>query len=126
MSVGLLVRGEPASAAVVRRELGADLVARRVHPDSVYDIVLVASELVGNAIRHGGAEDISVSWEFDAAVVTVRVDDHTRAHPHAQVAAPADTQGRGLFIVDALAEAWGVTDTDAGREVWGRVPWRPS
>jgi hypothetical protein len=40
--------------------------------------------------------------------------------------APDPTHGRGLNIVRALADDWGITTTPAGRAVWARITWRPS
>jgi hypothetical protein len=38
--------------------------------------------------------------------------------------APDPTHGRGLDIVRALADEWGITTTPAGRAVWARITWR--
>lgn len=97
MRVGLLlVRHDPASAAVVRSELAADLQARSLTQESVDDVLLVASELVGNAVVHGHAVAngaLDVGWDVEDDVVIVRVNDD-----------------------------WGVHRAARGKQVWAPVP----
>lgn len=99
-------------------------------PDPVVDdAVLVLSELLGNACRHGrplgrrepGDGEVRAAWRVDAAGgLTIEVTDGggpTRPVP----ATPSVTArgGRGLTIVGALAEEWGVRDGAAGEvTVW--------
>jgi hypothetical protein len=40
--------------------------------------------------------------------------------------APDPSHGRGLGIVRALADDWGITTTPAGRAVWARITWQAS
>ena len=124
MSVGtLLVRHDPASAAIVRREITADLVAQSVTRDSVADVVLVASELVGNAVTHcADTNDLDIAWDVQGNVVTVRVKDGSDDQPSRRTATTSATNGRGLAIVAAIAAEWGVQRADPGKQVWARVP----
>jgi hypothetical protein len=47
------------------------------------------------------------------------VHDSRRQHPEARQAAATDTSGRGLILVNALADGWGVQDrTPFGKIVW--------
>ncbi|RII11924.1 hypothetical protein DSC45_26865 [Streptomyces sp. YIM 130001] len=98
--------------------------------DSVVDdAVLILSELLSNACRHGrplgasavGDGDVRASWHVDAAGrLTVEVTDGggpTRPVP----ATPSVTArgGRGLNIITALSDDWGVRDTAPGEvTVW--------
>jgi serine/threonine-protein kinase RsbW len=123
----LLVRHEPASAAFVRRQLACDLAAYDLAPDAVDDAVLVASELVGNAVRHTTASAVgtlNVTWDVDATGVWVCVGDSSAAPPRARIANAEDTTGRGLTIVDAVSDGWGVTQQAQGKQVWAHVPAR--
>ena len=100
-------------------------------PDSVVDdAVLILSELLSNACRHGrplrrhtdtGDGDIRAAWCVDGkGGLTVEVTDGggpTRPVP----ATPSVTArgGRGLNIISALAEEWGVRDDSSGEvTVW--------
>jgi anti-sigma regulatory factor (Ser/Thr protein kinase) len=112
----------PASVAVARRRLTADLVAAGILQAAVGEAALVISELLSNAIRHAqplpGAS-LQVAWALDDGSVEVAVSDggsHTRPQPtHASVSALG---GRGLDIVEYLSRTWGVRDDDAGLTVW--------
>jgi anti-sigma regulatory factor (Ser/Thr protein kinase) len=118
------VRHEPASAAVVRQAIAADLTAQAIGRDSVADVVLVASELVGNAVLHASAafdHELDVDWEVEPDAVLVRVRDGSDSLPRQRSTNETETGGRGLSIVAALADDWGVRRTDAGKEVWARV-----
>lgn len=125
MSVATLpVRHDAASAAVVRHELAADLRQLRVAPERIDDVVLVASELVANAVRHAtpvSARKIDVTWDFEESDVLIRVGDGSWAEPRRLRTSAMDPSGRGLTIVEALSDAWGVERTPRGKRVWARV-----
>jgi anti-sigma regulatory factor (Ser/Thr protein kinase) len=112
----------PASVAVARRQLTADLVAAGILQAAVGDAALVVSELLSNAIRHAqprpGAS-LQVAWVLDDGSVKVAVSDggsQTRPQPtHASVSALG---GRGLDIVEYLSRTWGVRADDEGLTVW--------
>src|SRR5947199_222243 len=71
---GMLVRREPISASLVRRSLAADLAPHDVDETSLHEVTLVATELVGNAIRHGNpAEGDGVD------VSAARIGDRVRS-----------------------------------------------
>ncbi|EST38131.1 hypothetical protein N566_09090 [Streptomycetaceae bacterium MP113-05] len=110
---------DPASLASVRDMVHA--AARTWGADGrADDLSLVADEMVTNALLHAG----------DGAVVTVHpvagpegrirveVTDSSSAEP--QVVHPADSSvsGRGLLLVDHLADAWGVEARGTGKSVW--------
>jgi anti-sigma regulatory factor (Ser/Thr protein kinase) len=116
----------PASVAVARQRLTADLDAAGVVQAAVGDAVLVVSELLSNAIRHArplpGAS-VQVAWAVDDGAVEVAVSDGgapTRPYPaHASVSALG---GRGLDIVEYLARTWGVRTEPDGLTVWAVLP----
>jgi anti-sigma regulatory factor (Ser/Thr protein kinase) len=118
----MLVRPDARSAARVRHEIAADLQARSVTQPSIDDVVLVASELVGNAVIHAGAAgDLDIAWDVEDHAVVVRVNDASAQQPQLRQAGPTDTGGRGLAIVAAIADDWGVRRAEHGKEVWARV-----
>ena len=121
----LLVNHEPASAALVRRAIAADL-AGVVSEAALDEIVLVASELVGNAIRHTPARAdgcLAVEWTIDRGHATVRVSDATPDIPRIRSASLDEPSGRGLAIVEAVSIDWGTQPApDGGKFVWARVP----
>jgi anti-sigma regulatory factor (Ser/Thr protein kinase) len=125
MTAGTLaVQHSAASAALVRHSIADDLAARAVAPDSIEDVVLVASELVGNAVLHTdqGPGKLSVAWDVEPGAVVVRVADPSDELPRRRTSHADATSGRGLAIVAAIASDWGVLRGGRGKQVWARVP----
>jgi PAS domain S-box-containing protein len=78
---------------------------------------LCTSEVVTNAIVHGGARAELVGvLHADTLRVTVR--DEVPDGPRSRETALDDTSGRGLSILDAIADDWGVVSREDGKEVW--------
>ncbi|WP_329521370.1 ATP-binding protein [Spirillospora sp. NBC_01491] len=109
----------------------ADVVAARIaHPlsiaaDAVDDLLLCASEVITNAVLHGdGAITIVLVRRPNSVRVEV-IDAGTASAEglsHVRDDVPLDaTSGRGLMIVEALADTWGTRADDAGRTVWFEV-----
>jgi anti-sigma regulatory factor (Ser/Thr protein kinase) len=120
------VRAEAQSAAAVRHEIARELLSTGVAPGLVDDAVLVASELVGNSIRHARAlpsGQLTVAWERREGGITIRVTDGGgRQHPQVRTAAATDPTGRGLSIVAALTDFWGVSYGPGTVTVWAHLP----
>ncbi|MFF5091909.1 ATP-binding protein [Streptomyces niveus] len=90
-------------------------------PGRAEDIRLCVSELATNALVHGTApgHGFLVELNTDEDVVRLEVHDSRRQHPEARRAAGTDTSGRGLILVNALADGWGVEDrASVGKIVW--------
>jgi anti-sigma regulatory factor (Ser/Thr protein kinase) len=106
---------------VVRRALREN---ERLGP-FLRDGVLVASELVANAVVHsGGAIDqrIRVRAELSEDRLRISVQDPGLSGRDAVPASLTETRtgGRGLQIVDQLADRWGADRPD-GYRVWAEV-----
>ena len=117
----LSLRGGPAAPSRARNTI------RPLVDDAgdgvVRDVLLLVSELVTNSVVHGGADEatrIGLFVRLDERTVHVEV-----ANPRRRVARiegrsanggsmPADT-GRGLQIVEALADRWTVDEGDETR-----------
>ena len=85
------------------------------------DLEVIASELVANALRHSGQPKVMLV-SYDGAHVRVEVGDGSRLAPRPRHAGRDDTGGRGLAIVETLAQSWGVSSTLTGKRVWAQVP----
>jgi anti-sigma regulatory factor (Ser/Thr protein kinase) len=80
----------------------------------IEDAVIIASELVTNAIRHGaalaGPEDppeVELAWQRFSSRVTCVVTDGSTRPPVLSAADMSSESGRGLQVVHAIAAAWG-------------------
>jgi anti-sigma regulatory factor (Ser/Thr protein kinase) len=85
----------------------------------VEDAILVASELVENAVRHApGPGRLRV--ELRASRLSIAVTDGNPGPPVLVPASAATIRGgRGIAVVDAVASAWGhVPHPDGGKVVW--------
>jgi anti-sigma regulatory factor (Ser/Thr protein kinase) len=105
------------SAAGARRFVAAALRRWACSDDLVELVLLLTSELVTNAYRHARTET-RVAVRFDRACVRIEVRDVGGGRPELR---PVDTDrvdGRGLQIVDALADRWGYDTHDGGTAVW--------
>ena len=117
--LSLRIAGGPDAPAEVRTAL------RRAHPELpprlMQLIVLLASELVSNAVRHAEAESISVRFEVVPRTVRLEVGDdgpgfrYQGPTPH-----PSAIGGWGLYLVDELSSRWGIADGD-GTRVWFEI-----
>lgn len=103
------------------REFTATALADWGVEDRVEDILLCVSELTTNALAHGTApgHGFLVKLDADDEVVRLEVHDSHRKRPKARQASDTDLSGRGLTLVNALADGWGVMDrTPFGKIVW--------
>ncbi|MFJ6544461.1 ATP-binding protein [Streptomyces sp. NPDC091385] len=95
-----------------------------------YDLILIVSELVTNAVLHGRTSpgrQVEVTIAHHAGRVRVEVRDTGDGMPlRRSGATPLATSGRGLEIVDSLSEAWGVTEQVVGKTVWAVLVIKPS
>ncbi|WP_309484159.1 ATP-binding protein [Streptomyces himalayensis] len=79
-------------------------------------VELLASEVVTNAYRYSSS-DAYVSMERTADDFRVTVWDHGFGTPEPRATADGDECGRGLGIVEACADEWGVQDYPRGKAV---------
>ncbi|OEJ29167.1 hypothetical protein AR457_02310 [Streptomyces agglomeratus] len=119
------------TVAAVRAEVSRQLAVR--HLEGVgEDALLVVTELLSNAVRHGeppwragirfvGGRDgrclVRLEVEDAGPAIDVeRVRAHWR-HPSFTL----DGGGRGLYLVDALARSWGDKPSRGGHTVWAEL-----
>jgi anti-sigma regulatory factor (Ser/Thr protein kinase) len=78
---------------------------------------LLTSELVGNVVRHAHT-DLLVAARLEQDALTVEVVDESPDTVARRDPALEDPTGRGLFLVDTLADRWGVHRRPTGKSVW--------
>jgi anti-sigma regulatory factor (Ser/Thr protein kinase) len=89
------------------------------HEDVRERVELMVSELAANCVVHA-ATDFEVAITRTAEVVRVEVTDTGTGHPSVRWPDPLQPKGRGLQIVSALADQWGVQPAPdgTGKTVW--------
>ncbi|GLX23294.1 ATP-binding protein [Streptomyces lavendulae subsp. lavendulae] len=88
------------------------------------DVVLVAAELLSNAVRHaGGARHLSL--DRHDRFLRIAVSDHDPRPPRMGEHRPDSIGGHGLFLVDRLALRWGSRPAPGGKTVWADLPLPP-
>ncbi len=136
--VTLLITRLPAATATVELPLDARAAAigrdflsstwrtwQWDHPDETAR--LLVSELVTNAVQHGRSP-VSLHIHRSAWELTVEVTDAGVLPPRLRAPADDDESGRGLLLVDALADHWGTRSETHGKTIWFtlRLPVPPS
>ena len=114
-------RCQPESVPAARRFI------RDVLQDQSRDVLeaaeLMASELATNCVQHArtGFELVINDEERN---IRVEVRDTGDGRPVPRSPAPTDRTGRGLMIVEAMSDAWGIDPSSCGKTVWFTLPWR--
>lgn len=113
------VAAEPRSASVVRRFLRDTLTNwdASAYSDAAE---LVLTELVTNAVLHAKT-DIVVRVDLGRGGLRLEVMDRSPRQPIARHYSSEATTGRGLALVDAVAERWGVQPDGDGKMVWAEL-----
>lgn len=106
----------PAARRFVRQVL-------RDQPVEIVDAAeLLASELATNSIRHAHTD-------FELAIhardqIRIEVRDKGSGQPRLLSPGVRESAGRGLLIVDSMADEWGVVPAAGGKVVWFTLPQR--
>lgn len=91
-------------------------------PEDVQDIAeLLISEVTTNAIVHAEGESITVELRGGGTLEAAVRDDDGVHLPMARTARDEDMSGRGLALVQTLAQSWGTRAARPGKWVWFRL-----
>lgn len=88
--------------------------------DLVDTVALLVSEVVTNVVLHAGTAGELVVERRDGRV-RIEVHDGTGQLPQRKAYGEEASTGRGLALVELLADDWGAEPTDAGKRVWFEV-----
>ena len=114
----------PAAASEARGQVRATICAWNVPVDA--DVaVLLTSELVTNAIKHGGGGPVRLGIQCTGDRLRVEVHDTSPSLPVLMDTAADATDGRGLMLVSALSAKWGAYRTPAGKVVYFTLTFQP-
>ncbi|MFJ6101828.1 ATP-binding protein [Streptomyces sp. NPDC092359] len=84
-------------------------------------VALIVSELVTNAVQHGEGP-VRLRILYRRGSLWIGVTDESTVPARLREAGDEDLGGRGLYLVDALADRWGTAAQ--GRTVWATLPLR--
>lgn len=116
---------EPESVTRARHDVG-EVLGPRVGGS---DVAVIVSELASNAVKHARTPFRLRLVQVDDSVL-VRVDDSLGEHvvgtgPAVVEASPDAPHGRGLALVSALAQRWGVRSQPSGTCAWALLALGP-
>ncbi|ORT58732.1 ATP-binding protein [Streptomyces sp. CB03238] len=127
LQVQLEIGPDPAEVGRARRWARSRLAGSGIGDDEplAETLVLLISELVTNAVVHTGCPAVLRmlfgAGATEAGTVRVEVADTSARPPRPRHADGDDTNGRGLELVDGLADRWGWQREGAGKSIWCEV-----
>ncbi|WP_171163417.1 ATP-binding protein [Streptomyces sp. I05A-00742] len=113
----------PRSVAAARR-FSRRLLAEWGLDELTDDAALLLSELVTNAIVHvpEGSGDVELSLSRTPGHVVAQVTDRGGALPPCSLSGQDSENGRGMWLVEQIADRWGHHASAAGKTVWFALP----
>ncbi|MFG2721112.1 ATP-binding protein [Streptomyces sp. NPDC048416] len=125
LQVQLEVGPDPAEVGRARRWARSRLAGCGIGLDEpvAETLILLISELVTNAVVHTGCPAVlrMLLGPAEGGTVRVEVADTSCRPPAPRHAQGDDTNGRGLELVDGLADRWGWRSEGVGKSIWCEV-----
>jgi serine phosphatase RsbU (regulator of sigma subunit)/anti-sigma regulatory factor (Ser/Thr protein kinase) len=121
-AVMTIAQAEPERIAVARRTVG-DLLHDWSDPEQVDSAVLMVSEMVTNVLVHTDgnallAAEVTCATDGAPRRLRVQVADVSDELPHKRSPGELASSGRGLLLMEMLADAWGVDPQGEGKSIW--------
>ena len=114
----MIVFGREMRSVRRAREWLRAFLGRRIPVAQADDAILVVSELVTNALRHGLGDVVVRTSIEEPTSVRLSVTDSGPEQPTLLPLDPTRIGGVGLRIVDEVAASWGVVPFPGGKTVW--------
>ncbi|MGX1369282.1 anti-sigma regulatory factor (Ser/Thr protein kinase) [Streptomyces canus] len=124
LQVQLEIRPDPAEVGRARRWARSRLAGSGIEVDEpvAETLILLVSELVTNAVVHTGRPAVLrlhlPGTDGETATVRLEVADRSGRAPVPRCADGDATGGRGLALVDGLADRWGWSPEGVGKSIW--------
>ncbi len=118
-----VAQAEPERIATARQHL-RDLLHDWPSADQLDAAVLLLSEMLTNVLVHTDADALlvaEVTGEPGERRIRVEVTDSGDDLPHKRRPGEMASSGRGLMLVEMLADAWGVAPRGEGKSIWYEV-----
>ena len=107
----------PLSSRAARHAVADWCIAEGVIGDVVDTLLLLTAEVVTNAVLHGRSDVVLRVGRVGSRVRVAVGDENTRL-PMRRESDPEALDGRGIALVEALADAHGVDVGSLGKTVW--------
>lgn len=108
-----------APSITAARRLVRDLMAVWAAPHDREDVALLVTELVANVVDHvHGEDDLVLELSLSDTWLRIAVVDGSSIRPVVQALSHERPRGRGMRMVEAIADRWGVEDHEGGKRVW--------
>ncbi|MGX4691470.1 ATP-binding protein [Streptomyces sp. JNUCC 63] len=124
LQVQLEIRPDPAEVGRARRWARSRLAGSGIQADEplAETLILLVSELVTNAVVHTGCPAVLrlslPGVPAEATTVRLEVADASTRAPVPRCVGDEATSGRGLALVDGLADRWGWSPEGTGKRIW--------
>ncbi|MYS28156.1 ATP-binding protein, partial [Streptomyces sp. SID7804] len=125
LQVQLEIRPDPAEVGRARRWARSRLAVSGIQADEplAETLILLVSELVTNAVVHTGRPavlrlSLPGAEAPEEAIVRLEVADRSGRAPVPRCVDGEATGGRGLALVDGLADRWGWSAEGVGKRIW--------
>jgi anti-sigma regulatory factor (Ser/Thr protein kinase) len=116
----IILPRSPSSVAQARRFITARAAAWSFPEPAREQLVLIGSELVTNAVLHARTE-LTLTLELRRDRVRISVSDHSQAPASLRHYRADALTGRGLGVVAALSDNWGISAAADGKVVWAEL-----
>jgi anti-sigma regulatory factor (Ser/Thr protein kinase) len=115
------VSNRPQSVSWARSWVRAALTAHGLD-DYIHTACLIVSELVSNSVQHADSHLIGIVCELaDDGMLILGVIDDDQRPPVMLDASEDDERGRGIALIDAIADEWGCQPSGIGKLVYARL-----
>ena len=110
----------PVAASVpLARHVTLDLLRAWGSPHDLHDAALLVSELVSNVVDHVQGEAVlTLELALGDTWLRISVADGSSVVPVVRELSKDRPRGRGLKLVEAIADRWGAEDHHGGKRIW--------
>jgi anti-sigma regulatory factor (Ser/Thr protein kinase) len=115
-AIDLRLGGGPESAAIARRHIAR--LRADIDPPLMETMRLLVTELVANSVKHTTSESVGLKVVVGRGAVLVEVADDGDGFDPERNPGPQEDSGWGLFLVERLANRWGVSRDNSSTRVW--------
>jgi anti-sigma regulatory factor (Ser/Thr protein kinase) len=116
---GLSLRLDRGPDAAAKARRGLSRLRGDLDAPLMENLRLLVTELVTNSVKHTGARTIELTVQVGPSTVRTEVSDAGPGFDPEETGTPADDHtGWGLFLVERLAEQWGVDKDGGASRVW--------